>query len=162
MSRQHLTTYLNDHLAGSQTALESLDRMGPQTRRLKAEIEEDVEVLKNFMAQLGIAESPIRKVTGWLGEKVVAIKTRIDDSADGPLNQLETLELLVLGIHGKFLLWAALKAAAALDPALAILDYDRLMDRAMDQRDRVEELRLRAACAALVTNEPSSRMEDVG
>jgi hypothetical protein len=149
MSKEHLATYLNDHLAGSQAAVEILERLGRTGAALKVAIEEDCEVLKNLMAQLNISESPIRKAGGWLGEKVIALKTRIDDKEGGALNQLETLEALALGIDGKLALWWALEAAKEVEPELAILEYETLILRALDQRSRVEELRLDAARVAL-------------
>jgi hypothetical protein len=153
MSNEYLATYLNDHLAGSQTALEILDRLAKPPVELKTEIEEDSEVLKNLMATLGIAESRLRKAAGWVGDKVVSMKTRIEDSEGGPLHQLESLEALAVGVDGKLALWSALAAAAEVDPALAILDYDRLIERALDQRARIEVWRLEAAQAALVPNQ---------
>jgi len=150
MSKHHLAIYLNDHLAGSQAALEILDRLGEKGAALKSEIEQDVEVVKNLMATLGISQSPIRKATGWVGEKLLAIKNLVDDRSGGPLAQLELLEALSLGIEGKLALWLALDAATSVEPALAILTYDRLAERALKQRADVERWRLEAAKAALI------------
>jgi hypothetical protein len=153
MSKHHLAIYLNDHLAGSQAALEILDRLGEKGAALKSEIEQDVEVLKNLMAILRISQSPIRKATGWVGEKLLVIKNLVDDRSGGPLAQLEMLEALSLGIEGKLALWLALDAATSVEPALAILTYDRLAERALKQRAEVERWRLEAAKAALMIDQ---------
>jgi hypothetical protein len=59
------------------------------------------------------------------------------------------LEFVALGIDGKLALWQALRAAAEVASALRGIDYERLARRAIDQRQRVETLRLSAAKAAL-------------
>jgi hypothetical protein len=65
------------------------------------------------------------------------------------LRRLERLEALALGIDGKSALWQALKAAAELAPELRQMDYEQLVERAQQQRSRVEMLRLQAARVAL-------------
>ena len=156
MVNDNLATYLNDHLAGSVVAIELLERleaagtyMAPTLVQVRADIEADRAELRELMRRLQIAESRPRKVTGWIAEKFSQIKLRLDDPAAGPLRLLESLELVALGIDGKLALWRALSAAAEVDPALRIVDYERLARRAQDQRQRVEILRLEAAKAAL-------------
>ena len=154
MANESLTTYLNDHLAGSVVALELLDHLkndGAGTAEastlagVHAEIEADRQELEAFMAQLGIAVSAPRKATGWLVEKLSEIKLHLDDAGDGALRRLEALETISLGIAGKEALWHALAAAAEEVPELGGLDYVRLARRAATQRAVVESLRLRAA-----------------
>jgi hypothetical protein len=154
MVNESLTTYLNDHLAGSVVALELLDHLeedGAGTAQVsalagvQADIEVDRQELEAFMAQLGIAVSAPRKATGWLVEKLSEVKLHLDDAGDGALRRLEALETLSLGIAGKEALWHALAAAAEAAPELRVLDYTRLGQRAATQRAVVEELRLRAA-----------------
>jgi hypothetical protein len=156
MVNQNLATYLNDHLAGSVVAIELLERleaagtqMAPTLAQVRADIEADRAELREFMRQLQIAESRPRKVTGWIAEKFSQLKLRLDDPAGGSLRLLESLELVALGIQGKLALWRALSAAAEVDPALRVVDYERLAGRAQDQWQRVEALRLEAAKAAL-------------
>ena len=52
---------------------------------------------------------------------------------------------MALGIEGKLRLWAALSAVASGYPQLDGVDLSRLADRAREQRDRVETVRLAAA-----------------
>ena len=102
------------------------------------------------MDRLQIAESRPRKVSAWLTEKFTELKLRLDDSARGPPRLLESLEVVGLGIHGKLALWQrALYAAADVSPELqGLLDYERMAQRAEEQRCRVEGVRLEAAKAA--------------
>jgi hypothetical protein len=54
-------------------------------------------------------------------------------------------EAVALGIEGKRALWRALAAAAEVSPAFQVADYERLTQRAEEQRQRVETVRLEAA-----------------
>ena len=76
----------------------------------------------------------------------------MDDPADGPLRLLETLEAVSVGIEGKRLLWRALASAAEQAPSLRGIDYGCLEERAVEQRHRVEAVRLDAAKASLGAN----------
>jgi hypothetical protein len=156
MSQEHLATYLNDHLAGSVTAIEILDHLAeeatdirPFLARLKMDIEADRQELVNLMAVLDIPQSRIRKVSGWLAEQFVEAKLEVDDQSGGLLRRLERLEALALGIDGKLALWHTLEAAASEDTRLQRLDYSRLAQRAREQRANVETLRIEAARSAL-------------
>jgi len=156
MSRTHLSTYLNDHLAGSVTAIEILDRIaeefadiGPFVAQLKQDIAADRQELVDLMAKLSIAQSRIRKAGGWFAERIAEAKLEVDDQSGGWLRRLERLEAVSLGIDGKLALWRSLDAASAADTRLQGPDYGHLVERAREQRARVEALRIEAARSAL-------------
>jgi hypothetical protein len=156
MSKQHLSTYLNDHLAGANLVIEILDHLNSEAASqaasliaLKAEIEEDREQLKALMASQHIEESRVRKAGSWIVEGLSEFKLEVDDDAKGRLRRLERLEALAIGIDGKIALWLALDAAAPSNSELGGMDYGRLTKRGQDQRARVETLRLQAAREAL-------------
>jgi hypothetical protein len=158
MSTQHLSAYLNDHLAGSVAALELVDHLiasKPSTSLgvilddLRAEIAADQRVLHDLIEALGARESAGRKAVAWLAEKAARLKLRLGGSDAEPLALLEAFEGLSLGIEGKRGLWTALAPIAGSRPALAALDYVQLERRAAEQRERVEALRLAAAERAL-------------
>jgi hypothetical protein len=156
MPNEHLKTYLNDHLAGSEIAVELIGRletMRPDLAASLAQLREDIEAdrreLEGLINRLGFTISQPRKLTGWLAEKATQVKLWADDPERGPLRVFESLELVALGIDGKLALWRALGATAEVAPALGRLDYERLAHRAREQRERVETFRLQAAKAAL-------------
>jgi hypothetical protein len=157
MRTEILTTYLNDHLAGSVVAIELLDHLRELSKGteqeglftvLKSEIEEDQKVLQGLLRGVGGKESRVRKAAAWLTEKVGEAKLKLDDSGSGELRLLEALETLELGILGKLALWRALGVAADLVPEIRKLDLGRLEGRATEQHDRVETERLKVARAA--------------
>ena len=101
------------------------------------------------MARQHIEESRVRKAGGWIADRIAEIKLEVDDDEKGGLRRLERLEALAIGIDGKIALWRALEAAARTNAELGQLDYERLSQRARDQRARVETLRVQAAREAL-------------
>lgn len=169
MSRLPIVTYLNDHLSGSEMALEILDDLGKDHdgsslgtffAALQEGIETDRRELEQLMRELGINESGARKATAWLAEKLTSLKLRLEDRDGGDLRLLESLELLSLGIEGKRMLWLALSAAAERAPSLRQLDYDRLIRRAEVQRDQVEEQRLGVAARILGSGSGGEERDD--
>jgi hypothetical protein len=149
-----LTTYLNDHLAGSVGGLELVDHLietykGKPLEQffkdLRKEIDADQGTLQDLIEKLGEKESAVRKAGVWVAEKFSRAKIRLSDSEEGRMGLLQALEGLVLGITGKRGLWTALAAAADTVPQLRELDYTRLEKRAAEQCDRVETKRLEIA-----------------
>ena len=158
MSDEVLTTYLNDHLAGSVAALELVRHLqesskGTARERLfaaiKTDIEEDQAVLQDLLRRSGGRESKVRSTAAWLGEKLGQAKLKIDDTGTGEVALLEALETLALGIQGKLGLWHALEAARDRRPEFQKLDLARLKSRDLDQHERVDAERLRIARSAL-------------
>jgi hypothetical protein len=157
MSIKNLTTYLNDHLAGSVMALEVIQHAAkpsagtPLARfleQLHGEIEEDQTMVRDLLRRLDVSENPVKKATAWIAEKAGRVKIDLSD-ASGALGRLEALETLKLGILGKLALLVALDQVAGEVRPLAGLDFPALQRRAQDQHDRVEAWRLEAAREAL-------------
>jgi hypothetical protein len=158
MADEYIATYLNDHLSGSVVALELLDDLIATHseadliaffRQLRIDITADRNELQRLMKHLDIGEGRVRRVSAWMAGKITELKLRVDDPNGGPLRLFESLEALSLGIEGKRSLWIALVAAAEKTPSLRILDYERLKQRAQEQRNRVEMLRIETATGAL-------------
>jgi hypothetical protein len=158
MLHKYLKTYLIDHLAGSVAAIEILHGLrkvyaDTALARFFADLQNDIAAdqrqLQSVMHRLQITESRPRKLSAWLTEKLIELKLRVDDGSRGSLRLLESLEVIGLGIHGKLAMWHALKAAAEEHPLLRdVVDYERLAERAEEQRRRLEVVRLEAAKVA--------------
>ena len=152
MNTKHLGTYLNDHLAGSVAALELFKRMksanagtprGQVFADLLQEIERDQTALRDLLKELDFKVSPIRKTGAWLAEKFI-LKLLAENPGDR-LVRFEQLEALALGIQGTRALWHALNAVAAQAPLFEPMDLMRLEQRAKEQHECVETIRLDAA-----------------
>jgi hypothetical protein len=141
--------YLNDHLAGSVAALDLLEKMrsrneGTEFGRvldgLQSDIEADRDTLLKVMETLGVTTDTIKQAGGWILEKLSRLKFDVIASED--LRRLMETEALSLGIEGKLSGWRALKAGPGADLGV---DIDRLIERAQDQRSRLEPFRIDAA-----------------
>ena len=156
---KQLTSYLNDHLAGSVSAIELLDHLvetndnqplGAFFERLRSDIIQDQEVLKKLVHRFNAKQSSVRKAAGWLTEKFTRVKLKAAGEKIGEMGLVQALEVLVLGITGKQLLWRSLSAALGDSPLLKGVDLPRLEERAIDQIERVEAKRLEAAREAFL------------
>jgi hypothetical protein len=153
---RHLAIYLNDHLAGSTTAVELLRRavgqyegteLGAFLAELRREILQDRDELKSIMAANGIEQERYKVAAAWAAEKAGRLKFNGALVRRSPLTPLVELETLAIGIRGKELLWRALREVAPDDSTAARLD--ELTERAQRQRDDVERHRREAAVQAL-------------
>jgi hypothetical protein len=152
-----LTTYLNDHLAGSAAGVELAEKLrdnnqGTELGRamvaLHHDISEDRDTLESLLGQLELDRHAVKEAAGWMLEKVSRLRLNPALTGSAELTRLMETEALSLGIEGKLAMWLALKEAAATNPSLAGTDYDRLIERARSQRGALEPHRLAAAAAA--------------
>lgn len=154
LDRSQLSTYLNDHLAGSVAALELIEHIAknsPDTTlaaflaELHVQVSADQDVLRDLLHTFEEKESAVRKAGAWVAEKMARVKLGLKGDDDSGTGLLEGLDALALGITGKQMLWRSLAAAAEVLPELSGLDYAALEQRAIAQRDGVEGHRLSAS-----------------
>src|SRR5689334_24284748 len=152
---KELDSYLNDHLAGSVSALELIghwasahqgEPLGAFFTKLGAEIKADQDKLCDVMRSLRVEESKVRQAGAWIVEKVGRVRLKIAGDDPGSLGLVLTLEGLIMGITGKKLLWRGLAAANL--PQLNGYDFKELQRRAQQQIERIEAERIRAAVEA--------------
>jgi hypothetical protein len=152
-----LSTYLNDHLAGSSGALRLIERItrdpsDPDCEfftELLQRVKKDRETLENLILQTGFN---IDRARQWIGSAVARLgllRLSRNGLRFGQLGKFEILEMLALGIHGKHLLWKALLEVKEDYPAWEGFDFTALAQTAAAQRDGVEDLRLREALPVL-------------
>ncbi len=153
-----IDTYLNDHLAGSAAALDLIEALKGQVEddefraaleSVHGEILEDRETLASIMERLGVAQGTVKQLGGRLGEKALRFKSSEMITDDPAFSELLRTEALVLGITGKEAGWASLQTAQR--DQLADIDFNALIDRARDQRLRLEPFRRAAAGAAFAS-----------
>ena len=152
---KELDSYLNDHLAGSVSALELIghwasahkgEPLGAFFADLEAEIKADQDKLCDVMRSLRVEESKVRQAGAWIAEKVGRARLKIAGDDPGSLGLVLTLEGLIMGIVGKKLLWRGLAAANL--PQLNGYDFEGLQHRAEKQVERIEAERIRGALEA--------------
>ena len=150
-----LSTYLNDHYAGSTVGCELANRarssnegteLGRFLEELSREIHEDRDTLDAIMESLGVAKDRLKVAAGWMGEKAGRLKPNNRLFGYSPLSRVIELEGLALGVEGKRGLWEVLSELE--DPRLQQFDFERLLARARSQRDRLHDRRRTAALDA--------------
>jgi hypothetical protein len=148
---KELESYLNDHLAGSVSALELIahwvevhkgEPLGNFFAETEREIKADQDTLREVMRALGVAESKVRQAGAWAAEKVGRARLIIAGDEPGGLGLVLTLEGLIMGITGKKGMWRALAAAKL--PQLNGYNFDELQHRAEQQIQKIEAERIRA------------------
>ncbi|MDX6603358.1 MAG: hypothetical protein QOF13_2560 [Solirubrobacterales bacterium] len=152
-----LSIYLNDHLAGSALGVELARRLASSNRdsaefgsalgQVRAEIETDKETLERLMERLQVRRGTVKPAAAWVAEKLGRLKLNGQLRGYSPLSRLVELEGLCIGITGKIELWAAL--GSTLGPQWEEFDFEQLAQRAIRQREAVEQLHRRAATLAL-------------
>jgi hypothetical protein len=153
-----LSTYLNDHRAGAAGGVELARRLyeqnkdteyGPELQSILRQIEEDIQSLDDVMTRLRVEHDPLKMAAAWAAEKAGRLKLNGQLLGYSPLSRLVEVEGLMLGVTGKLALWIALQDVYAGDPRLAEVDVGKLVDRAREQRQSLEQLRRRCAREAL-------------
>lgn len=148
---KELDSYLNDHLAGSISALELIahwvkihkgEPLGSFFVEIEREIKADQDTLRDVMCALGVEESKVRQAGAWAAEKVGRARLIIAGDEPGSLGLVLTLEGLIMGVTGKKLLWRALAAAKL--PQLNAYNFEQLQHRAEQQVERIEAERISA------------------
>lgn len=154
--REHLATYLHDHLAGAELAVELLNVLcrdhagtpvGEYAAQQSIEVNADVQVLKNLIESVGGSGYALKEAAGWIAAKVSRVK--LAHSGGDLFSTFEALEVLSTGILGKRGLWRALAMITEDVAALQKLDLDHLVKRADSQFASTESLRLQLALDVL-------------
>ena len=148
---KNLDSYLNDHLAGSISALEVIDHwaeahkgepLGSFFAQIETEIKADQETLRDIMRILRVEESKVRKAGAWAAEKLGRARLIIAGDEPGSLGLVLTLEGLIMGVTGKKGLWRALATVKL--PRLNGYNFEQLQRRAEQQVERIEAERISA------------------
>ena len=153
MPASDLATYLKDHDAGSEAALQILDHLekrhggavAEMARTLRPQFEGERAQVRRILLSLGDSFSAPRRIFGWLSEKALQLKLKADDPDDGPLRVLETVEMLGLGVHGKLGMWRVLDANKSCSLVLQTVPFAKLITQAEGQELLIETVRLEAA-----------------
>jgi hypothetical protein len=154
MAHDDLATYLNDHLGGSKTALDLLEHLATAAhdvddrtffKGLHVDIAADRMTLEEVIRRVGDESRSLRDLGGWMMEKAFLAKLAVDDPGGNALKEYQSLELLLLGIHGKRVLWQVLGTIAPDLPELRQMDFAQFEQRAAEQYARVDARRLQSA-----------------
>lgn len=137
MNRWALRAYLNDHLAGSTSALDLVRRraagaegdLGRLFQALAAELELEKRFLREAMAAAGVAPQPHKQALAVAASWMDALRPRRQ-----PPNLVRDLEAISSGVRAKELLWATIGALSVAGiPLLERNDLTHLAEMAAAQ-----------------------------
>ena len=146
-----LDSYLNDHLAGSVSALELItywaeahkgEALGDFFAEMEREIKADQKTLLDVMRLLAVEESKMRKAGAWAAEKVGRARLIVGGDKPDGLGLVLTLEGLIMGVIGKKMLWETLASTKL--QRLDSYNFEQLQRRAEQQVDRLQTERISA------------------
>lgn len=152
MTSNTIETYLQDHHAGSAAGLDAFRRVaeGHSDREVRAkvgriayDIAEDQRSLEGIMTAFGIKASQLKDIPARVAEKVARFKPNERVTQRSPLSDVEELEALTAAVHAKSLGWRILLEVN--DDRLDKAKLEELLNRAREQENELEELRLKQA-----------------
>ena len=123
-------------------------RLAGWLRTLRAEVEEEQQMLRELLAKIDAGESRVKQAAAWLTERVSMGKFALAARSHPALATLQGLESIVLGLEGKLSLYRALAEIEQRDPRLSGYPFLALEARTIIQQSMVEHERLAAARAA--------------
>jgi hypothetical protein len=157
-SEPYLAIYMNDQLAlgvlwreiARRSARENEDsEAGRALERVAEAIAEDVETFEGLMARLEVPRTRAKPMLAIAGERFGRLKLNGRLTSYSPLSRFEELDILLMGIDGKVVLWTNLRDHASLGQRLPDIDFDGLIDRARQQRTLLEPFHAEAGREAL-------------
>ena len=101
-------------------------------------------MLRRLVTDLGFTGSKPKEVVAWAAEKVGRLKRNGQLRGYSPLSRVLELEALSVGIAGKLALWETLVRVPDPGRRLRAFELHHLIERALRQREEVEQLRLEA------------------
>lgn len=154
--------YVRDHLAASTAGIALARRcqgsnagtpLGDELSTIVEDISADARVLEEIAWQLGTRPSRVEQAAAVVGERVSRLKLNGRLRGYSPLSRVIELESLMAGIDAKRSLWQSLIASSI--GSLARFDLAQLVERATDQRRRLDPHHTQAASLALSCRRPS-------
>lgn len=149
MATEMLHTYLQDHHAGAAAGVDLFRRVAenhedPHISRVVAGLgdqsEEDMRTLEELMKLADTGPALTKDLPARAAETLGRFKPNQRVAERSPLSDLMELEALTLAVTGKELGWRALISIG--DPRLPRATLEVLTDRAREQGEQLEDLRL--------------------
>ena len=142
-----LATYLRDHLAGADTAIQIVQGLSDAHRgvpegalfeSLYDQFHEDRGVVEGILAELGYTSRSTKRLAGRATGKALRV---VAGGTPGDLSLFRTLETLAIGVQGKRCLWRAAQALVALPHPPGRRSFVELEADAVRQWETIERHR---------------------
>ena len=145
--RRALATYMRDHLAGADTAIQLVQGLSDAYRgvaegalfeSLYDQFREDRSVVEGILAELGYTSRSAKRLAG---RATGSALRAVAGGAPGDLSLFRTLEALAIGVQGKRCLWRAAQAIVALPHPPGRRSFVELEADAVRQWETIERHR---------------------
>ena len=145
--RRAWATYLRDHLAGADTAIQVVQglsdayRGGPESALFESlydQFREDRGVVEGILIDLGYTSRSAKRLAGRATGSALRV---VAGGAPGDLSLFRTLEALAIGVQGKRCLWRAAQALEALPHPPGRRSFVELEADAVRQWETIERHR---------------------
>jgi hypothetical protein len=142
-----LATYLREHLAGADTAIQVVQGLRDEYRgtpegalfgSLYEQFRDDRGVVEGILAELGYTSRSTKRFAGRAASGALRV---VAGGAPGDLSLFRTLEALAIGVQGKRCLWRAAQALVALPHPPGRRSYVELEADAVRQWETIEQHR---------------------
>ncbi len=145
--RRDLATYLRDHLAGADTAIQTVQGLSDAYRggaagalfeSLCEQFREDRRVVEGILTELGYTSRSAKRLAGRATGSALRV---VAGGAPGELSLFRTLEALAIGVQGKRCLWRSAQMLVALPHPPGRRSFVELEADAVRQWEAIERHR---------------------
>ena len=145
--RQALATYLREHLAGADAAIQMVQGLRDAYRgsshgalfgSLYEQFRDDRSVVEGILAELGYTSRSVKRLAGRATGSALRL---VAGAAPGDLSLFRTLEALAIGVQGKRCLWRAAQTLVALAHPPGRRSFAELEADAVRQWEAIERHR---------------------
>ena len=145
--RKALATYLRDHLAGADSAIQIVQGLsntyggGPEGalfESLSEQFREDRGVVEGLLTELGYTSQSVKRLAGRATGSALRM---VAGGAPGDLSLFRTVEALAIGVQGKRCLWRAAQALGAVPHPPGRRSFVELEADAVRQWEAIERHR---------------------
>ena len=145
--RKALATYLREHLAGADTAIQVVQGLRDEYRgspegalfgSLYEQFRDDRGVVEGMLAALGYTSRSAERLVGRATGSALRV---VAGGAPGDMSLFRTLETLAIGVQGKRCLWRAAQVLVALPHPPGRRSYVELEADALRQWETIEQHR---------------------
>jgi hypothetical protein len=149
-----LSTYLQDHYAGSAAGIELFKRAADQQSdpvvrtalaKMVQEVEEERTALERYLTAVGAKPDPLKNAGAWMAEKLARLKPNGELIRRSPLSDVVELEALRIAVEGKAAGFRTLRSLADDEPRFDAAELDSLLTQVAQQIEDLEVLRMSTA-----------------
>jgi hypothetical protein len=137
--KDHIVTYLQDHLAASVAGIELAKRCRDNNRgselglfldKFVDTLEREQARIREMLDRLGASEPTVKKMAAWAAEKITRLKLNDSLLNYSDLGRVVELEALLAGLQSQIAMWRILQYCCSIYPPLGGMDFENALKEA--------------------------------